>query len=66
MKYAVRLNPARDGGYIAVAVTFPNCYSRAATREEALSKIREEIRYRIELCPCTGVSDDFVEVEMIL
>ena len=65
MKYPVRVQPSFDGGFVATAVTFPNCSSRAATRDEALSKIRDEIRYRIELCPCTGVSDDFVELEIV-
>jgi hypothetical protein len=28
----------------------------ALTREEALTKMRDELQYRIELCPCSGVS----------
>jgi predicted RNase H-like HicB family nuclease len=62
MKYPVRLQVSREGGFIAVSTSFPNCWSKGGSREEALNRIREEIRYRIELCPCTGVSDDFVEV----
>ena len=33
-----------------------------ASREEALEKARLEIRYRIEWCPCSAVSDEFVEL----
>jgi hypothetical protein len=30
----------------------------ASSREEALTKLRDELQYRIELCPCSGVSGD--------
>ena len=36
----------------------------APTREEALTKLRNELRYRWEYCPCTGVSEDFVELQV--
>jgi hypothetical protein len=34
----------------------------AATQAEALERLRAELRYRCELCPCTGVPDDYVEL----
>ena len=34
----------------------------APTREEALTKMRDELQYRIELCPCSGASGDTVEI----
>ena len=34
-----------------------------ATREDALERMRTEIRYRIELCPCSTVADDYVELD---
>jgi hypothetical protein len=30
-----------------------------------LDALRGEIRYRLELCPCTGVSDDYVELDVV-
>jgi len=36
----------------------------AATREEALNKLRDELQYRVELCPCSGVSGDTVVLEV--
>jgi len=36
----------------------------APTREEVLTKMRNELRYRSEYCPCTGVTDDFVELQV--
>jgi hypothetical protein len=35
-----------------------------ADREAALEKLRREIRYRFEYCPCSGVTDDFVELDV--
>ncbi len=37
---------------------------RAPSAASALEVLRAEIRYRIEWCPCTGVDDDFVELEL--
>ena len=37
---------------------------RASTREEALTKMRNELQYRIELCPCSGASGDTVELQV--
>jgi hypothetical protein len=34
------------------------------SREEALTKMRDELQYRIELCPCSGVSGPTVEVQV--
>jgi hypothetical protein len=34
----------------------------AGSREEALTKLRDELQYRIELCPCSGVSGDRAEL----
>ena len=36
----------------------------ADTRDQALAKMRDELRYRVELCPCSGVSDDYVQLEV--
>ena len=34
------------------------------SHEEALTKMRNELQYRIELCPCSGVSGDTVELQL--
>jgi hypothetical protein len=36
----------------------------ASTREEALTKMRDELQYRIEWCPCSGVSGDTVVLQV--
>jgi hypothetical protein len=65
MVYRGRLRRDADGLWIASAVERPPCWSRAATREVALRKLRDEIRYRIELCPCSSVDKEFVKVELL-
>jgi hypothetical protein len=35
-----------------------------SSRDEALTKMRDELQYRIELCPCSGVSGDTVELHV--
>jgi hypothetical protein len=37
----------------------------AATREAALTKLRDELRYRLEYCPCTGELYRDVEIEVM-
>ena len=36
----------------------------ASSREEALTKMRDELQYRSELCPCSGASADTVELQV--
>jgi hypothetical protein len=36
----------------------------AAGRDEALTKMRDELQYRIELCPCSAVSGDTVSLQV--
>jgi hypothetical protein len=36
----------------------------AASRDEALTKMRDELQYRNELCPCSGVLADTVELQV--
>ena len=62
-KFRVRVQALREGGFVATCDA-PVCMSRAKTREEALEKLRAEIRYRLEWCPCTGVDDDYVQLDV--
>jgi hypothetical protein len=36
----------------------------APSRHEALAKLRDELQYRIEWCPCSAVSGDTVELQV--
>jgi hypothetical protein len=37
----------------------------AVSREQALEKMRSELRYRLELCPCTGEQYKDLEIELV-
>ena len=37
----------------------------APTREQALEKMRHELRYRLELCPCSGNMYRDVPIELL-
>jgi hypothetical protein len=47
---------SRDAGRMEV---------QAATREQALEKIEGEIRYRLELCPCSGETYQHIQIEVV-
>ena len=47
---------SRDAGHVEV---------KGLTRAEAIEKIEGEIRYRLELCPCTGETYRHIEIEAI-
>jgi hypothetical protein len=36
----------------------------ASSREEALTKMKSELQYRIELCPCSGASRNNIELQV--
>ena len=66
MKFPATLKKLIDGKYqvrsigtIAGEVTIV-----ADSREAAIARATEEIRYRIEWCPCSAVSDEFVELDL--
>lgn len=50
------IHDSRDVGHLEV---------RALTRKEVLEKIEGEIRYRLELCPCTGETYRHIEIEAV-
>jgi hypothetical protein len=66
MKFPYKIETLQDGRWRAeafhssigsVAVTAPD-------RDEAQQKLRAEIRFRLEWCPCSGVGEDHVELEL--
>jgi hypothetical protein len=59
--FRVRVQKQRDGLWLATCDA-PTCMSRGGDEAEVLDKIKKEIRYRIEWCPCTGVDDDYVQL----
>ncbi len=63
MKYSVSLH-SEDGEFVAECADL-SLTTRALSPTNALDSMRDEIRYRLELCPCTSVGDDFVELDVL-
>lgn len=42
----------------------PSVSATGLSPQNALDQLRRELRYWVELCPCSGVSDDYVQVEI--
>lgn len=55
----------QSDGSVLVTSKSPVCMSRARDEQDALRMIRDEIRYRLEYCPCSGVEDDYVQLDVI-
>jgi hypothetical protein len=63
MNYAVQLEAGEGGEYTASCFEL-GLVTRGLGPASALDALRDEIRYRLELCPCTSVDDDFVTLEI--
>lgn len=67
MKFATLLEQRNDGCW-ALRHDGPEIGSivvTAPSREAAVEKLRGEIRYRLELCPCSGDSYQHIDIEII-
>ena len=66
MKATCTISRTPDGDWIArhESAEFGVVEVSGSSSEEALKKIERELQYRIEGCPCSGVSGDTVEVEL--
>ena len=66
MKAPCTLTRMRNGAWLArhFSSALGTVEVSATSREEALTKMREELQYRIEWCPCSGVSGDTVELQV--
>lgn len=67
MKIRIILEPSDEGGFTAIVPTLPGCLSEGATRDEALTNIREAIELYLE--PVDDDSDftknaEFVEITL--
>ncbi len=63
MIFQASVEATDEGDYVATCCD-PMASARGLSPANALDRLRHEIRYRIELCPCTGVDDDFVELQV--
>ena len=63
MRFDVTVEQGSDG-FTALCESM-ECSASGLSPINALDALRDEIRYRLELCPCTTVDDDFVELNVI-
>lgn len=63
MKYAVSLEQGEGGEYTASCAEL-GLSTSGLSASNALDALRDEIRYRLEMCPCTSVGDDFVQLDV--
>ena len=66
MRYRVKLKHLSAGGYYARCESGPSGLLEAhgTSCEEALSKMRKEIEYLLELCPCSRPAQDSIELDV--
>jgi hypothetical protein len=63
MRFDVTVEQSSDG--FTASCESMACSATGLSPTNALDMLREEIRYRLELCPCTTVNDDFVELNVV-
>jgi len=66
MKFRCTLVEQPRGRWLArhVSPSMGTVEASAASRRDALEKLRNEIRYRLELCPCTGEQYQNLQIEV--
>ena len=68
MKYRVLIDQDEDGAFVAEVPSLPGCVSQGATREEALTGIREAIALYVESLEAHGepvpppITEEIVEI----
>ena len=66
MRAACTLSRMRDGTWLVrhSSSILGTVQISGPSREAALTKMRDELQYRSEWCPCSGASADTVELQV--
>jgi len=57
---------AREGSdVVARCVEFPDVSGRGASREVALERLRDNVRFWLEACPCDTTADGGLVLEVV-
>jgi hypothetical protein len=66
MKTTCTLSKMADGTWLVrhSSPAFGDVEVSAPSREGALTKMRNELQYRSEWCPCSGASADTIELQV--
>lgn len=63
MIFTVKVESTEEGDYLA-SCSDPMASARGLSPGNALDRLGAEIRYRLELCPCSSVDDDYVQLQV--
>ena len=64
MKFQVHIETGSEGDCIATCDQL-DVQGRGLSATAALDHLRNEIRYRLELYPCSGIDEDLIELELM-
>ncbi len=66
MKYTCTLTRLPNGQWLArhAGSSFGTVEVTATSRDAAHAKLQDELQYRVELCPCSGVSGETVVLQV--
>jgi predicted RNase H-like HicB family nuclease len=62
MRYTAVLERRSGGGYRATCPEVPGAMAEGLARTEVLNRLREEIRFALEVCPCDTTTDGGLEL----
>jgi hypothetical protein len=67
MQFTCRFHQLPSGAWTAEHASSDLGHVRVAadTREAVAKKLQDELRYRLEICPCTGELYDSVNIELV-
>jgi hypothetical protein len=67
MRFSARLTQNAAGRWQATCnhADLGRVEAAGNSRDEAIEKLRGELRYRLELCPCSGESYQHIEIEIV-
>lgn len=66
MKFHCTISRREDGGWsLRHASELGTVEVTAVSRDEAVEKMENELRYRLEMCPCTGQAFRNLEIELV-
>ena len=63
MRFQVTVQSTDQGDYLAECDEI-HAQGTGLSATAALDHLREEIRYRLEYCPCSGIEDDLIVLDV--
>ena len=63
MQFHATVQEAEEGKWVAECTAL-DAQGRGLSATAALDRLRDEIRYRLELCPCSGIEEGSIELEL--